>query len=159
MEPYEELLADPSDGRARHLSFGLRDMSVPDSTATMTATLGMEEGGLNKNTMSISVHPSRLPALERRGLLVRIKRGLYALPDHEQMDDRLEALLAIPDSVLCLGSSLSIHEIGTWEPPEIYLAVRAGRKVHVPEYPWQRHCHGGFARIYTPRQEKYSEAP
>ncbi|MGD9939362.1 MAG: protein-tyrosine phosphatase family protein [Clostridia bacterium] len=39
MEPYAELLAELSGGRARHLSFGLKDMSVPDSTATMTAIL------------------------------------------------------------------------------------------------------------------------
>jgi predicted transcriptional regulator of viral defense system len=95
----------------------------------------LERGGYvrSKDLRALGVHPAILPALERSGRLVRIKRGLYALPDHEKVDDRLEALMAIPGSVLCLGSSLSIHEIGTWEPPEIYLAVQAGRKVLVPE--------------------------
>lgn len=39
MEPYAALLDELSEGRARHLSFGLRDMSVPDSMATMTTIL------------------------------------------------------------------------------------------------------------------------
>jgi predicted transcriptional regulator of viral defense system len=95
----------------------------------------LERGGYvrSKDLRALGIHPTILPALERSGRLVRIKRGLYALPDHDKVDDRLEALMAIPGSVLCLGSSLSIHEIGTWEPPEIYLAVQAGRKVMVPE--------------------------
>jgi len=98
-------------------------------------TMILERGGYvrSRDLRALGVHPSILPALERGGRLVRIKRGLYALPDHEKVDDRLEALMAIPGSVLCLGSSLSIHEIGTWEPPEIYLAVQAGRKILVPE--------------------------
>ncbi|MFZ4616306.1 MAG: type IV toxin-antitoxin system AbiEi family antitoxin domain-containing protein, partial [Rectinemataceae bacterium] len=62
-----------------------------------------------------------------------IKRGFYALPDNKKGDDRLEALMAIAGSVLCLGSALSFHEIGTWEPAEIYLAVEAGRRVTIPE--------------------------
>ena len=95
----------------------------------------LERGGYvrSRELRALGIHPTILPALERSGRLVRIKRGLYALPDHEKVDDRLEALMAIPGSVLCLGSSLSIHEIGTWESPQIYLAVRAGRKILVPE--------------------------
>lgn len=72
--------------------------------------------------------------MERDGLLIRIKRGLYALPDTGTGDDRLESLMAVRGSVLCLGSALSIHEIGTWEPPEIYLAIQAGRKVLLPKH-------------------------
>ena len=98
-------------------------------------TMILERGGYarSKDLRAAGVHPGMLPDLERSGRLVRIKRGLYSLPDNEKGDDRLEALMAIPGSVLCLGSALSIHEIGTWEPPEIYLAVCAGRKVQVPE--------------------------
>ena len=98
-------------------------------------TMILERGGYarSKDLRAAGVHPGMLPALERSGRLVRIKRGLYSLPDNEKGDDRLEALMAIPGSILCLGSALSIHEIGTWEPPEIYLAVQSGRKVHVPE--------------------------
>ncbi|MDP3178361.1 MAG: type IV toxin-antitoxin system AbiEi family antitoxin domain-containing protein [Spirochaetaceae bacterium] len=95
----------------------------------------LERGGYarSKDLRAAGVHPGMLPSLERSGRLVRIKRGLYSLPDNEKGDDRLEALMAIPGSILCLGSALSIHEIGTWEPPEIYLAVQSGRKVQVPE--------------------------
>ena len=94
-----------------------------------------EQGGYARSNdmRKAGIHPSILPSLERSGRLVRIKRGLYALPENASGDDRVEALLAIPGSVLCLGSALSFHEIGTWEPVEIYLAVQAGRKVRIPE--------------------------
>jgi hypothetical protein len=39
MRPYAELLERLSDGRARRLSFGVRDMSIPDSTRVMTVIL------------------------------------------------------------------------------------------------------------------------
>jgi predicted transcriptional regulator of viral defense system len=99
-------------------------------------TMILERGGYarSRDLRAAGVHPGMLPALARSGRLVCIKRGFYALPDNEKADDRFEALMAIPGSVLCLGSALSIHEIGTWEPPEIYLAVEAGRKVTVPEF-------------------------
>ena len=56
-------------------------------------------------------------------------------PGNSTRDERAEALLAVPGSVLCLGSALSYHELGTWEPPEIYLAVKSGRKVRIPDFP------------------------
>jgi len=71
--------------------------------------------------------------MARNGNLVQIKRGLYALPENADGDDRIEALLSAPGSVLCLGSALSILGIGTWEPPEIYLAIPAGRRVLIPD--------------------------
>jgi len=82
----------------------------------------------------LGVHPSMLPSMERDGLLVRIKRGLYALPENQAGDERLEALMAVPDSILCLGTAMSIHNIGTWEPPTIYIAIPKGRKVKTPEH-------------------------
>ena len=82
----------------------------------------------------LGVHPSLLPSMEREGLLVRIKRGLYALPESQDGDERFEALMAVPDSILCLGTAMSIHGIGTWEPPTIYLAIPRGRKVKTPEH-------------------------
>lgn len=130
----------------------------------------LERGGYvrSKDLRAAGVHPSILPALERSGKLVRISRGLYAIPDYEKGDDRLEVLMSIPGSVLCLGSALSIHEIGTWEPPEIYLAVPAGRKVTVPalmpvrlfhfakdtfELGIVEHAgHGGKLRVYNPER-------
>lgn len=96
-----------------------------------------KQGGYarSRDLRAAGIHPSVLPAMERGGRVVRLKRGLYALPENKTRDERVEALLAVPGSVLCLGSALSYHELGTWEPPEIYLAVKSGRKVRIPDFP------------------------
>lgn len=109
---------------------GVRALKVEELIARIK-----EEGGYVRSgeLRSLGVHPSVLPALAREGILVRVKRGLYALPDATSGDERLEALLSVPGSVLCLGSALSIHGIGTWEPPEIYLAIQTGRRILVPD--------------------------
>ena len=96
-----------------------------------------KQGGYarSRDLRAAGIHPSVLPAMERDGRVVRLRRGLYALADNKSRDERVEALLAIPGSVLCLGSALSFHELGTWHPPEIYLAVKSGRKVRIPDFP------------------------
>jgi ADP-ribosylglycohydrolase len=47
LEPYAGLLDKLSGGRARHLSFAVPDMSVPDDTTTMTAILDAIDEGLD----------------------------------------------------------------------------------------------------------------
>lgn len=89
----------------------------------------------SRDLRAAGVHPAVLPAMERDGKVLRLRRGLYTLPGNKARDERAEALLAMPGSVLCLGSALSFHELGTWEPPEIYLAVKAGRKIRLPDFP------------------------
>jgi len=96
-----------------------------------------ERGGYvrSRDLRAAGIHPSELPTLERAGIVVRLKRGLYALPSGVERDQRLEALLAVPGSVLCLASALAHHRLGTWEPPQIYLAIQAGRRVVLPDGP------------------------
>ncbi len=89
----------------------------------------------SRDLRAAGVHPSVLPALERAGRLVRLKRGLYALPTRTAREERMEALLGVPGSVLCLGSALSHHRLTTWEPREVYLAIEAGRRVVLPDAP------------------------
>jgi predicted transcriptional regulator of viral defense system len=130
------------------------------------ASIIKRQGGYarSKDLRAAGIHPSVLPAMERGGRVVRLRRGLYALPENKTRDERVEALLAVPGSVLCLGSALSYHELGTWEPPEIYLAVKSGRKVRIPDFPPIRVHHfssrffslglveragkGGYLRVY-----------
>ena len=102
-----------------------------------------KQGGYarSRDLRAAGIHPSVLPAMERSGRVIRLRRGLYALPENKARDERVEALLAVPGSVLCLGSALSYHELGTWEPPEIYLAVKSGRKVRIPDFPPTRVHH------------------
>jgi hypothetical protein len=73
----------------------------------------------SRDLRAAGVHPVVLHAMERDGRVLHLERGLYTLANNTARDERREALLAVPGAVLCLGSALSFHELGTWEPPQI----------------------------------------
>lgn len=67
--------------------------------------------------------------LEQAGLLMRLDKGLYMLPDFpfsEQISN-LEVARRVPDGVLCLISALYFHDLTTEFAHEVWLAVRPGR--------------------------------
>ncbi len=135
---------------------------------TREKTISLMKGGggyaRSRDLRAAGIHPSVLPGMERVGTVVRLKRGLYVLHGTRTRDERVEALLTVPGSILCLGSALSFHEFGTWEPPQLHLAVKANRRVRLPEFPPIRLYHfaaetfdmgllekpgkGGILRVY-----------
>lgn len=71
------------------------------------------------------------------GRLVRVGRGLYALPDYRGGEH--DALLAVarraPGTLFCLLTALRLHELTTQAPFEVWIAI--GNKDHPPrlDYP------------------------
>lgn len=67
-----------------------------------------------------------------QGKLVKVRHGVYALPDAivSNMAD-VEAL--IPNSVVCMYSAWSYHKLTTTVAPAICVAVTASRKVSPPD--------------------------
>jgi len=63
--------------------------------------------------------------LAKRGALVRIARGLYALPEGKVSAHRslAEVARAAPTGVICLLSALRFHGLTTQAPPEVWLAL------------------------------------
>jgi len=80
-----------------------------------------------RDLRAIGVHPEDLRRLHRKGLLVRVSRGLYELagaePDPNQ--SLIEVCTQAPTGVICLLSALRFHEIGTQLPHEVWLAIPA----------------------------------
>jgi len=66
-----------------------------------------------------------LRRLVKRGEVEHVARGLYRLADVEPTEHyTLAAVCArVPDSIVCLLSALSVHEIGTQVPHEVWLAI------------------------------------
>jgi predicted transcriptional regulator of viral defense system len=66
-----------------------------------------------------------LTRLVRQGLLERVGRGLYSLPDAEVSEYRslAEAATRVPQGVVCLLSALRFHELTTQNPFEVWMAV------------------------------------
>jgi len=74
-----------------------------------------------------------LTRLQRRGLVERVRRGLYVAADAEWTEHHSFAQVArqAPGGVICLLSALSFHEMTTQLPFEVWLAL--DRKARVPK--------------------------
>jgi predicted transcriptional regulator of viral defense system len=80
------------------------------------------------------VHPEMLRRLAARGDLIRLSRGLYALPGVEATEHHTLATVAsrIPRAVICLLSALRFHALGTQHPRDIWVAIDRRRAVPKP---------------------------
>ena len=66
------------------------------------------------------------------GELIRVARGLYALPDRDpgEHESLIEVAKRAPRVVFCLLTALRVHELTTQAPHEIWIAI--GNKDHPP---------------------------
>lgn len=66
-----------------------------------------------------------LTRLVRQGLLHRVGRGLYAIPDRPVSEHSALAEVARkhPQAIVCLLSALRVHELTTQSPFEVWLAI------------------------------------
>jgi len=76
------------------------------------------------------LYPYRIPRyylqrLMQRGMLSRIGRGLYTLPDERasEYQSLMEANLTVPKGVICLLSALRFHHLTTQAPFEVWIAI------------------------------------
>ncbi len=88
-------------------------------------------GSLREN----GIHPAHIAALVSSGILIRLKRGLYALADGTERSELVDIQRAVPGGIFCLGTALSLHGIGTWEPPEVQLAICRDYRITLPDFP------------------------
>lgn len=74
------------------------------------------------------VRPAMLTALWRQGRLLRLKAGLYQLP--EALADEhaaiVQASLAVPRGVVCLLSALDVHGLTDANPERVFIALPQG---------------------------------
>ncbi|HEX5009321.1 MAG TPA: type IV toxin-antitoxin system AbiEi family antitoxin domain-containing protein [Planctomycetota bacterium] len=68
---------------------------------------------------------TRLRRLLDRGQVVRVGRGLYALPGSPRTErsDLAEAARRVPGGVICLLSALRFHGLTTQNPFEVWIAI------------------------------------
>jgi predicted transcriptional regulator of viral defense system len=85
----------------------------------------------------IGIAREYLNKLHEEGLLDRVGRGLYRLPDapvsrHSQL---AELAVRAPKAVVCLISALEFHELTTQIPHQIWLAIGIKDRVPRIDYP------------------------
>lgn len=78
-----------------------------------------------------------LSTLNKQGKLIRVGRGLYALPDHEVAGHGSLAAITIkyPNAVFCLLTALQIHALGTQSPHEVWVAIDNKARAPRLDYP------------------------
>ncbi len=91
----------------------------------------------SRELVAAGMSRSALSRMVAAGQLVRVARGLYALPDYQGGEH--SALVAVakraPGVVFCLLTALRIHDLTTQAPFEVWIAI--GNKEHPPrlDYP------------------------
>lgn len=85
----------------------------------------------------LGVAGETLQQLLRKGVIVRISRGLYAAPDRELNEHDQLAQLAIkyPNMVFCLLTALQIHGLTTQAPHEVWVAISPNARAPQVSYP------------------------
>ena len=88
--------------------------------------IAREKGIIQANDIEVlGIARNYLYKLCKEGLLIKVARGMYMLPDAPITENRnlVEIAKRIPNAVVCLISALSFHEITTQIPHEIWIAV------------------------------------
>lgn len=109
-----------------------RSKPKPSRSALRAPSSRAPEAGIVR-PRDLGIPRSQLARLVARGEAERVGRGLYRLPGADPTTHHTVALVAkrVPHGIVCLVSALSIHEIGTQIPHEVWLAV--SRKARKPE--------------------------
>ena len=70
------------------------------------------------------------------GDLVRVARGLYALPEREvgEHEAIVHVAARVDGGIICLLSALRLHELTTQNPPDVWVAVP--RSTRAPRLDW-----------------------
>lgn len=109
------------------------------------SAVDLDENRLREAGLGVFFRPGQLEALGigydqlqrlvAAGTVERAARGLYRLADSEPTEKySLAAVCArVPDSIVCLLSSLNVHDIGTQLPADVWLAIP--HKARAPRVP------------------------
>jgi predicted transcriptional regulator of viral defense system len=78
-----------------------------------------------------------LTRLVRQGLLARVGRGLYAMPDRPVSEHGSLAEIARkhPQAIVCLLSALRVHNLTTQSPFEVWIAIPNKARAPKMDYP------------------------
>lgn len=75
--------------------------------------------------LKLGMSKEYLRKLKEKGVVERIARGIYTLPDHEfsTTQSLTEVSSQIPKGVICLLSALRLHGFTTQNPFEVWIAI------------------------------------
>jgi len=85
----------------------------------------------------LGIHEPILVQMCKEGILVKVSRGLFRLADLPPLSnpDFVQIAARVPNSVICLISALSYHQLTTQIPYKVYIALPRETKAPRIEYP------------------------
>lgn len=109
---------------------------MPTPLATARALARRRGAVRSRELEAAGVARAQLSRLVAAGELVRLARGLYALPGHSPAadDGLLQVARRAPFARLCLLTALRLHELTTQAPFEVWIAI--GNKDRAPRLDW-----------------------
>ncbi|MFZ3386592.1 MAG: type IV toxin-antitoxin system AbiEi family antitoxin domain-containing protein [Candidatus Hydromicrobium sp.] len=91
----------------------------------------------SKDILAEGIHPRDIKSILDKGIIIKVKNGLYKLSDTPVISNQsfIDLACAVPKGVICLLSALSYYELTTFNPSIISMAIH--RKSWRPkiEYP------------------------
>jgi len=86
-----------------------------------------------KDASELGIPRNYLGRLVRKGILEKVRRGLYTSPDFSGTEHLtlIEAAYQLPKGIVCLLSALRFHNFTTQSPHEIWMAI--GQKAWAPK--------------------------
>ena len=90
-----------------------------------------------KDILAAGIHGRDIRRMRDEGKITRVKRGLYRLAEIPLISNQgfIDLARAVPKGVICLLSALSYHELTTFNPSTISMAICRGSREPKIEYP------------------------
>ncbi|KPJ63424.1 MAG: hypothetical protein AMS15_00250, partial [Planctomycetes bacterium DG_23] len=78
-----------------------------------------------KDIRAEGIHPRDIKNILDKGIVMKVKNGLYRLTDAAVISNQsfIDLARAVPEGVICLLSALSYHELTTFNPSIISMAI------------------------------------
>lgn len=115
---------------------------VSPKNSVLTASKLHEVGAGNffraRDAAALGFGSADLRRLMEEGAIKRVARGLYRLADAEPTEHYTIAAVctSVPSAIVCLLSALSVHELGTQLPRDVWIAIpHKARAPRLPEFP------------------------
>jgi len=90
-----------------------------------------------RDILVAGIHRRDIKRLRDEKRIIRVKRGLYRLSEVPVVSNQgfIDLACAVPEGVICLLSALSYHELTTFNPSIISMALCRGTRRPKIEYP------------------------
>jgi predicted transcriptional regulator of viral defense system len=113
-------------------------VKTKDNTYNEARRIILKNGGIIKTAEAIraGIHPRTLYQMRNEGKTEQLSRGVYRLTDIGMTTnpDLIVVATRVPNSVICLISALSFHEMTTEIPHMIYVAIPRNAKPPIIDF-------------------------